>query len=282
LESVPLQKDRVKQVIAIASGKGGVGKSTIAINLALSLAKEGAQVGILDADIYGPSLPALLGASTARPVIQDKTIQPISVYGLQAMSIGFLVDTKATLAWRGPMLGKALEQLMRDTQWDGLDYLIIDLPPGTGDIQLTLCQKIAVSGAMIVTTPQDLALIDVRRACEMFNKLQVPMLGVVENMSLHHCTQCGHMEPIFGEGGALKLAHEYGLTLLGRLPLDKRICEMSDMGSPIVEQDPTGDIAALFREIALAMRVQMIEKPSHSRTKFPKIVVEHVQEEKKL
>lgn len=266
---------QVKNIIAIASGKGGVGKSTVAVNLALSLAKDGAQVGLLDADIYGPSQPAMLGASGERPVIKDKTIQPILRHGLQSMSIGYLVDGNAAMVWRGPMLGKALEQLVHDTVWQGLDYLIIDLPPGTGDVQLTLCQKMPVSGAIIVTTPQDLALLDVRRACEMFKKLNVPLLGVIENMSQYHCPNCGHEAAIFGAGGAARLAQDYELPLLGAIPLDIRIREMTDSGHPPVVQDPDSHYAKAFREAARQAAAALSLQTKDYSARFPKVVVEH-------
>lgn len=263
---------QVKNIIAVASGKGGVGKSTVAVNLALALAKEGAQVGLLDADIYGPSQPTMLGTSGQRPVIKDRTIQPLLSHGIQSISIGNLVDGNAAMVWRGPMLGKALEQLMHDTQWSNLDYLIVDLPPGTGDVQLTLCQKIPVSGAVIVTTPQDLALLDVRRACEMFNKLNVPILGIIENMSVYHCPQCGHEEPIFGEGGALKLANEYQLSLLGKIPLDAHIREMADSGKSLVNGD--GVHTKLLSEIARKVAGKLAGQTKDYSAKFPKIVIE--------
>lgn len=276
-----LQKEQVKNIIAVASGKGGVGKSTIAVNLALALAKEGAKVGILDADIYGPSQPAMLGTTGKRPIVKDKTLSPIMSHGLQSMSIGYLVDPAAAMMWRGPMLGKALEQLLHDTKWEGLDYLIIDLPPGTGDIQLTLCQKIPVTGAVIVTTPQDLALLDVRRACEMFMKLNVPIIGVIENMSSYHCSKCGHEEQIFGEGGAAKLMKEYALTTLGSLPLDSRIREMTDSGSPPVIQDPESSYAKTFVEMAKKVAENCVTQSKNYSTKFPKVVVEHTKKESK-
>jgi ATP-binding protein involved in chromosome partitioning len=263
----------IKNIIAIASGKGGVGKSTVAINLALALAKEGAKVGILDADIYGPSQPMMLGASGEKPVIENRTIQPIIRHGIQAMSIGFLVDGNAAMVWRGPMLGKALEQLINDTQWKELDYLVVDLPPGTGDVQLTLCQKIPVSGAVVVTTPQDLALLDVTRACEMFNKLNVPILGVVENMSVYHCPSCGHEAQIFGAGGGAKLAQEYDLKMLGQIPLDIRIRELTDMGNPPVVQEPDSHYAKIFGSIARKTAARLALQPKDYSAKFPKIVV---------
>lgn len=263
---------QVKNIIAVASGKGGVGKSTVAVNLALALSKEGAQVGLLDADIYGPSQPTMLGTSGKRPVIQDRTIQPLVSHGIQSISIGNLVDGNAAMVWRGPMLGKALEQLMHDTQWKDLDYLIVDLPPGTGDVQLTLCQKIPVSGAVIVTTPQDLALLDVRRACEMFNKLNVPILGIIENMSIYHCPECGHESPIFGEGGALKLANEYQLSLLGKIPLDAQIREITDSGKSLVHADSSH--TKLLGDIARKVAGKLAGQTKDYSAKFPKVVVE--------
>lgn len=244
------QFKNIKKIIAVASGKGGVGKSTVAVNLALGLAAQDKQVGILDADIYGPSQPTMLGLAGQRPQVEGRSIFPMRHHGIQSMSIGYLVDPAAAMMWRGPMIGKAMEQMLFDTQWQDLDYLVIDLPPGTGDIQLSLCQKIPVNGAVIVTTPQDLALLDVRRACEMFNKLNVPILGVVENMSVYHCSACGHEEKIFGQGGGEKLASEYDLDLLAAIPLDVRIREMTDAGNPPVVQDPQGYYANLFNQLA--------------------------------
>lgn len=255
----------VKKLIAVASGKGGVGKSTVAVNLALALAKTGAKVGLLDADIYGPSQPIMLGSVGIKPVIKDKTIQPIICHGIQSISIGNLVHPNVAMVWRGPMLGKMLEQLMFDTAWDA-DYLIVDLPPGTGDVQLTLCQKMAVSGAVIVTTPQDLALSDVRRACEMFNKLNVNILGVIENMSVWHCGKCGHEEKIFGEKGGEKLSAEYNIELLGSIPLDIRIREMTENGHPVVEN--------IFIDIARKLSEKLASQPKNYSSVFPKIVVE--------
>ncbi|MBX3709799.1 MAG: iron-sulfur cluster carrier protein ApbC [Gammaproteobacteria bacterium] len=273
-QSVPVIPG-VKNMIAVASGKGGVGKSTIAVNLALALAKEGARIGLLDADIYGPSQPTMLGAAREKPVIKDRTIEPIERHGIQSMSIGYLVDSTAAMAWRGPMLGKALEQLMYDTKWNALDYLIVDLPPGTGDIQLTLCQKMPVSGAVVVTTPQDLALLDVRRACEMFNKLNVPILGVIENMSHYHCKQCGHEEKIFGEGGAAKLAKEYALTHLGAIPLDLQIREMTDGGHPLIVHDAENSHSKIFCELARKVAAKLALQTKNYSIKFPKIIVQH-------
>jgi ATP-binding protein involved in chromosome partitioning len=263
----------VKNMIAVASGKGGVGKSTIAVNLALALAHEGAQVGLLDADIYGPSQPAMLGSINERPLIKERTIQPIMRHGIQTISIGNLVDAQAAMVWRGPMLGKALEQLMYDTQWTGLDYLVIDLPPGTGDIQLSLCQKMPLSGALMVTTPQDLALLDVRRACEMFNKLQIPVLGIVENMSVYHCSECGHAQRIFGEGGGVKLASEYQLPLLAAVPLDMHIRTVTDHGQPLTIHDPEHPTSKVFFEMAIKVAAKLALQPKDYSAKFPKVVV---------
>lgn len=265
---------QVKNIIAVASGKGGVGKSTVAVNLAHALLKEGARVGILDADIYGPSQPTMLGAANQKPKIENRTIQPIERHGLQSMSIGYLVDPSAAMVWRGPMLGKALEQLMYDTQWQNLDYLIVDLPPGTGDVQLTLCQKMPVSGAVIVTTPQDLALMDVRRACEMFNKLSVPILGVVENMSTYQCENCGHSQAIFGAGGGDKLAQEFQVNMLGHVPLHMRIREMVDSGEALVTQAPNHEYTKIFTEIARKTAAKLALQTRDYSAKFPKIVIE--------
>lgn len=252
-----LENKSIKHIIAIASGKGGVGKSTVAVNLALALAKNGAKVGLLDADIYGPSQPTMVGAQGERPMLSDKGLQPIERHGIRTMSIGYLVEPTAAMMWRGPMLGKALEQLMRDTNWGELDYMIIDLPPGTGDVQLSLCQKIQMTGAVIVTTPQDMALLDVRRACEMFKKLNVPILGVVENMALFRCANCGHEEHIFGDGGAQVLANEYDTVLLGSIPLNKAIREMTDSGHPPVVQVPDSQYALCFTHIAQELKTRI-------------------------
>ena len=241
----------VKNLIAVGSGKGGVGKSTVAINLALALAAEGARVGILDADIYGPSQPIMLG-TRERPTSPDgKRMHPIRALGLQAMSLGFLIDVDSQPAiWRGPMATQALWQLLTETVWDNLDYLVVDLPPGTGDIQLSLSQKIPVAGSVIVTTPQDIALLDARKGLEMFRKVGIPILGIVENMSTHVCSNCGHEEAIFGHGGGERLAHEGGAELLGSLPLDIRIREQADSGKPTVAADPESPLARRYREIA--------------------------------
>ncbi len=240
----------VKNVIAVASGKGGVGKSTVAVNLALALAAEGAQAGILDADIYGPSQPRMLGCSDRPSSPDGKKMYPMRAHGLQAMSIGFLTDETQPMVWRGPMATQALAQLFGETQWEALDYLVVDLPPGTGDIQLSLAQRIPVSGAVIVTTPQDIALLDARKGLEMFRKVSVPVLGVVENMSVHICSNCGHHEAIFGEGGGERLAAETGVVVLGRLPLDIRIREQTDGGNPTVAAEPVSENALIYRDIA--------------------------------
>lgn len=262
---------QIKHIIAIASGKGGVGKSTTAVNLALALLLEGARVGILDADIYGPSVPLMLGIQGRPDITEQKKIMPMMAHGIQSMSIGYLVDEKTPMIWRGPMVSGALQQLLNDTLWDNLDYLIIDLPPGTGDIQLTLTQKIPLNGAVIVTTPQDLALLDARRAYEMFQKVHVPVLGIVENMSIHICSQCGHGEPIFGEGGGKHLAEQYGVSLLGSLPLDLHIRQQVDGGRPTVIADPEGANAKLYREIARQIAVKFSALPEKGN--FPKIVI---------
>src|SRR3990167_1791240 len=242
----------VKNIIAVASGKGGVGKSTTAVNLALALAAEGASVGILDADIYGPSQPLMLGIN-ARPESTDgKSMEPLEAYGVQAMSIGFLIDMDTPMVWRGPMVTGALEQLLRETNWRALDYLVIDLPPGTGDIQLTLSQKVPVTGAIIVTTPQDIALLDARKGLKMFEKVGVPIVGLVENMSTHICSKCGHEEHIFGAGGGAQMCKDYDVELLGSLPLDIKIRENSDNGMPIVAAEPDGKIATIYKQIGRA------------------------------
>lgn len=278
MESIVSPKS-IKKIIAVASGKGGVGKSTVAVNLALALAKQGAKVGILDADIYGPSQPAMLGSTGERPVLKDGKLSPIIRHGLQSMSMGYLIDPLAPVVWRGPMLGKALQQLLEETAWDSLDYLVIDLPPGTGDVQITLCQKIPVNGAVIVTTPQDLALLDVRRACEMFKKLDVPILGFIENMSFHRCSHCGHEEHIFGQGGAAMLAKEYQAALLGAIPLNAQIREMTDSGHPPVIQAPESDYSVAFMNAANTITTLLAQQPKDYSTRFPKIVVEHVKKQ---
>jgi len=265
----------VSNLIAVASGKGGVGKSTVAVNLALALALEGARVGILDADIYGPSQPRMLGLLGRRPETEDgKTLQPLEAHGLKAMSIGFLVDDKQPMAWRGPMVTSALNQLLMQTQWGELDYLFIDMPPGTGDIQLTLAQRVPVSGAVIVTTPQDIALSDARKGLEMFQKVNVPVLGVVENMSVHICTNCGHEESIFGSQGGERLSRDYGLPLLGALPLQIDIREATDRGCPSVAAEPDGPIAARFIEVAGRAAGQLAATAKDYARLFPTITVE--------
>jgi len=265
----------VKNVIAVASGKGGVGKSTTAVNLALALSAEGAQVGVLDADIYGPSQQMMMGLA-GRPESKDgKTIEPMVNYGVQAMSIGLLIDVDTPMVWRGPMVTQALEQLLRDTQWKDLDYLVVDLPPGTGDIQLTLSQKVPVTGAVIVTTPQDIALIDARKGLKMFEKVGVPILGIVENMSTHVCSKCGHEEHIFGEGGAEKMCQDYGVDLLGQLPLDIRIREQADSGRPTVVADPDSRPAQVYKEIARKVAAKLSSLARDYSSAFPKIVIQN-------
>ncbi len=267
--------DGVKNIIAVASGKGGVGKSTTAVNLALALAAEGARVGILDADIYGPSQPTMLGISGNPDSDDGKNMLPLQSHGLQAMSIGFLVDTDTPMIWRGPMVTQALEQLLRQTKWDNLDYLVVDLPPGTGDIQLTLAQKVPVTGAVIVTTPQDIALMDARKGFKMFEKVDVKIIGVVENMSTHICSQCGHEEHIFGAGGGEKMCADYGTELLGSLPLDIRIREQADSGAPTVAADPDGSIAKVYKQIARRVAVKIADMAQDHSAAFPKIVVQN-------
>jgi ATP-binding protein involved in chromosome partitioning len=267
--------DNVKNIIAVASGKGGVGKSTTSVNLALALAEEGAKVGILDADIYGPSQPRMLGVSGQPQSSDGKTLEPMEAYGLQAMSIGFLIDEETPMIWRGPMVTQALEQLLNDTNWDSLDYLIIDLPPGTGDTQLTLAQKVPVSGAVIVTTPQDIALLDARKGFKMFEKVEVPILGIVENMSTHICSNCNHEEHIFGQGGGERMAEEYGVNFLGALPLDIRIREETDTGKPTVVTDPETRISQIYREIARKTAAKLALQSKSYAAKFPNIVIQN-------
>jgi ATP-binding protein involved in chromosome partitioning len=265
----------VKNIVAVASGKGGVGKSTTAVNLALALSAEGARVGVLDADIYGPSQPMMLGI-TGRPESRDgKSLEPMTGHGLQAISIGFLIDVDTPMVWRGPMVTQALEQLLKDTRWQDVDYLVVDMPPGTGDIQLTLAQKVPVTGAVIVTTPQDIALIDARKGLKMFEKVGIPILGIVENMSTHICSACGHEEHIFGAGGAERMAKEYGVELLGSLPLDIAIREQADSGKPTVVADPDGRIAEIYRAIARRIAVRIAERQKDMSLKFPNIVVQN-------
>ena len=265
----------IKNVIAVASGKGGVGKSTTAANLALALAAEGARVGILDADIYGPSQQMMMGLSGRPESTDGKTIEPMEAHGVQTMSIGVLIDIDQPMVWRGPMVTQALEQLLRDTQWKELDYLIVDLPPGTGDIQLTLSQKVPVTGALIVTTPQDIALIDARKALKMFEKVNVPILGIVENMSIHVCSNCGHQEHIFGEGGAQRMCNDYGVDLLGQLPLDIRIREQVDSGRPTLVSDPDGSASLIYKEVARRAAAKIAMRKRDYGGAFPKIVVQN-------
>ncbi|MGB5706343.1 MAG: iron-sulfur cluster carrier protein ApbC [Arenicellales bacterium] len=264
----------VKNIIAVASGKGGVGKSTLSVNLALALSAEGARVGILDADIYGPSQPRMLGIS-GKPQSKDgKTLEPMNSYDIQAMSIGFLVDEESPMIWRGPMVTQALEQLLKDTQWDDLDYLVVDMPPGTGDIQLTLAQKVPVSGSVIVTTPQDIALLDARKAYKMFEKVEIPVLGVVENMSTHICSNCGHEEHIFGEGGGQTMATDYGTEFLGDVPLDRQIREGADGGRPSVVSDPDGAVSQKYKAIARKTAAILAMRKKDYSAKFPNIVIQ--------
>ncbi len=266
----------VRNIIAIASGKGGVGKSTTAVNLALALQAEGARVGLLDADIYGPSVPLLLGVSVKPASLDGKKMIPIQGHGLQANSIGFLMNDDTPAIWRGPMVVQALEQLLRQTAWDDLDYLIIDMPPGTGDIALTLAQSVPVVGAVIVTTPQDLALLDARKGLKMFEQVHVPILGIVENMALHICSQCGHAEPIFGQGGAQRMATDYKAPWLGSLPLALAIREQADAGQPIVVSHPQSEAAGLYREIALRLAARVANLPKDLSEKFGAISIKRV------
>lgn len=265
----------VKNIIAVASGKGGVGKSTTAANLALALAAEGASVGILDADIYGPSQPMMMGISGQPKTTDGKTMEPMENHGLQVSSIGFLIKPDDAMVWRGPMVTQALQQLLEQTNWRDLDYLIVDMPPGTGDIQLTLSQKVPVTGAVIVTTPQDIALLDARRGLKMFEKVGIPILGIVENMSTHICSNCGHTEAIFGTGGGEKMCAEYGVEFLGALPLTMSIREQADSGCPTVVAQPDGEVAGIYRQIARKLALSIAEKAKDMSGKFPNIVIKN-------
>jgi ATP-binding protein involved in chromosome partitioning len=265
----------IKNVVAVASGKGGVGKSTVAVNLALAWAAQGARVGVLDADIYGPSQPIMLGLQGQRPATRDgKRLVPLAAHGVVTMSIGFLVDVEQPMVWRGPMVTSALNQLLSDTDWGDLDYLVVDMPPGTGDIQLTLSQRVPVAGAVIVTTPQDIALADARKGLRMFEKVNVPVLGIVENMSVHVCSNCGHAEHVFGAGGGERMAAQYGVQLLGSLPLDGRIREEADGGKPTVVADPTSARAQAYFHLARRTAGELARRGKDRSAAFPKIIVE--------
>jgi len=265
----------VKNIIAIASGKGGVGKSTTAVNLALALSAEGARVGILDADIYGPSQPMMLGITGRPESIEENTIEPMEGHGLQASSIGFLVDQDSPMVWRGPMVTSALEQLLRQTRWRDLDYLIVDMPPGTGDIALTLSQKVPVTGAVIVTTPQDIALLDARKGLKMFEKVGVPIVGIIENMSTYICPNCGHEEHVFGAGGGEKMCQDYSVDFLGSLPLNLSIREQADAGCPTVVADPDGAISGIYKNIARQVAIRVANLSKDMSGKFPSIVIQN-------
>ena len=268
-------RPNVKNIIAVASGKGGVGKSTTAVNLALALHAEGARVGILDADIYGPSLPMMMGIEGRPESLDGTTMEPLENYGVQVSSIGFMIDPGEPMVWRGPMVTQALVQLLEQTNWRELDYLIIDMPPGTGDVQLTLSQKVPVTGAIIVTTPQDIALLDARKGLKMFEKVGIPIFGIVENMSTHICSNCGHEESIFGQGGGARMCAEYGVDLLAALPLTMSIREQADSGKPTVVAEPDGPIAAIYREIARKVAGKVAEKARDMSSKFPTITVQN-------
>jgi ATP-binding protein involved in chromosome partitioning len=264
---------KVKNIVAVASGKGGVGKSTTAVNLALALAAEGASVGLLDADIYGPSIPMMMGINGRPESTDGKTMDPLENYGVQVMSIGFLVAQDEAMIWRGPMATQALEQLLRQTNWRDLDYLIVDLPPGTGDIQLTLSQRVPMTGAVIVTTPQDIALLDARKGIKMFEKVGVPILGIVENMAVHVCSNCGHVEHIFGADGGKKMAAEYAMDYLGALPLDMQIRLQADTGKPTVVSAPDSEVAGIYRAVARKVAISIAAKNKDFSSKFPSIKI---------
>jgi ATP-binding protein involved in chromosome partitioning len=263
----------IKNIVAVASGKGGVGKSTTAVNLALALAAEGASVGVLDADIYGPSIPMMLGISGKPASADGKTMEPMENHGVQVMSIGFLVAQDEAMIWRGPMATQALEQLLRQTNWKELDYLIVDMPPGTGDIQLTLSQRVPMTGAIIVTTPQDIALLDAKKGIKMFQKVGVPILGIVENMAVHVCSNCGHVEHIFGADGGKRMAAEYAMDYLGALPLDIKIRLQADSGQPTVVADPDGEVATIYKAVARKVAVAIAAKNKDFSSKFPSITI---------
>lgn len=265
----------VRNIIAVASGKGGVGKSTTAVNLALALAAEGAKVGLLDADIYGPSQPMMMGVSGKPDSHDGKTMEPLENYGVQVASIGFMIDPDQPMVWRGPIVTQALQQLLEQTNWRDLDYLVVDMPPGTGDVQLTLSQKVPVTGAVIVTTPQDIALLDARKGLKMFEKVGIPILGIVENMSMHICSNCGHAEPIFGQGGGEKMCRDFGVDFLGALPLTMSIREQADSGRPTVVADPDGQDAQIYKQIARKVAVKVAEKAKDMTSKFPSIVIKN-------
>jgi len=263
----------VKNIVAVASGKGGVGKSTTAANLALALAAEGARVGLLDADIYGPSQPMMMGIEGKPESLDGKTMEPLVNHGVQVMSIGFLVDQDQAMIWRGPMATQALEQLLRQTNWKDLDYLIVDMPPGTGDIQLTLSQRVPITGAVIVTTPQDIALLDAKKGIKMFEKVGVPILGIVENMAVHVCTNCGHAEHIFGEGGGRRMAQDYGMDYLGALPLAMQIRLQADSGQPSVVAEPEGEVAQIYKQVARDVAAKIARQSKDFSAKFPTISI---------
>ena len=264
---------KVKNIVAVASGKGGVGKSTTAVNLALALAAEGASVGLLDADIYGPSIPMMMGITGQPESTDGQTMEPLENYGVQVMSIGFLVAQDEAMIWRGPMATQALEQLLRQTNWRDLDYLVVDMPPGTGDIQLTLSQRVPMTGAVIVTTPQDIALLDARKGIKMFEKVGVPILGIVENMAVHVCSNCGHVEHIFGADGGKKMASEYGMDYLGALPLTLQIRVQADSGKPTVVSDADSEVAGIYKSVARKVAVSIAAKNKDFSSKFPNIKI---------